>query len=42
MKLAIYDFDGTLFQNETLPFILKYWQKNKYKKRILIKTYCEF
>jgi len=40
MKLAIYDFDGTLFQNQTLPFILRYWGKNKYKKGILIKTYC--
>ncbi|MBI9015405.1 MAG: HAD family phosphatase [Clostridiales bacterium] len=40
MKLAIYDFDGTLFQNETLPFILKYWGKNNYNKGILIKTYC--
>lgn len=39
MKLAIFDFDGTLFQKETLPYILKFWGKNKYPKVILIKTY---
>ncbi len=32
MKLAIYDFDGTLFDEETLPFIAKYYGKNKYSK----------
>ncbi len=39
MKLAIFDFDGTLFQKETLPYILNYWAQNKYAKLPLIKTY---
>ncbi len=39
MKLAIYDFDGTLFERETLPFIVKYYQKNGYSKRKLAKFY---
>lgn len=29
MKLAIFDFDGTLFTKETLPFILNFWRKSK-------------
>ncbi len=41
MKLAIYDFDGTLFDEETLPFIVKYYGKNKYSKSKLIKFYAK-
>jgi phosphoserine phosphatase len=37
MKYAIYDFDGTLLQTQTVPFILRHWQasslpKGEYKK----------
>lgn len=37
MKYAIYDFDGTLLQAQTVPFILQHWRtsslpKNEYKK----------
>jgi phosphoserine phosphatase len=37
MKYAIYDFDGTLLQTQTVPFILRHWQasslpKTKFKK----------
>lgn len=37
MKYAIYDFDGTLLQTQTVPFILRHWQasslpKTEYKK----------
>jgi len=40
MKLAIYDFDGTIFEKETLPFIVKYWSANGYSKVRLIKFYA--
>ncbi len=39
MKLAIYDFDGTLLNAETLPFIVKYWQSHGYSKMKLFKFY---
>jgi phosphoserine phosphatase len=37
MKYAVYDFDGTLLQTQTVPFILRHWQasslpKTEYKK----------
>ncbi|KJS87182.1 MAG: hypothetical protein JM58_05090 [Peptococcaceae bacterium BICA1-8] len=32
MKLAIFDFDGTLFPKDTLPFLLKQWYKQNYSK----------
>lgn len=32
MKLAIFDFDGTLFLEDTLPFLLKQWAKFGYSK----------
>lgn len=41
MKLAIFDFDGTLFMEETLPYLLKYWSKNGYPKLPVIKTYAK-
>lgn len=40
MKLAIYDFDGTLFERETLPYIVKYYGSNKYSKVKLLTFYC--
>ena len=30
MRLAIFDFDGTLFPEDTLPFIMKQWKRQKY------------
>jgi len=39
MKLAIFDFDGTLFPKDTLPFLLRQWKKKKYSNRKYIKTY---
>ena len=30
MKLAIFDFDGTLFPYDTLPFLLSQWKKQQY------------
>lgn len=39
MRLAIFDFDGTLFTKETLPFILKYWKEAGFKRSSLYKTY---
>jgi HAD superfamily hydrolase (TIGR01490 family) len=32
MKLAIFDFDGTLFPRDTLPFLLKQWQRFGYPR----------
>jgi phosphoserine phosphatase len=29
MKFAIYDFDGTLLQTQTVPFILEHWETAK-------------
>lgn len=33
MKLAVFDFDGTLFDEETLPFLVKYYGRKGYSKR---------
>ena len=33
MKLAIIDFDGTLFPRETLPFLMKFWIRDGQNKR---------
>lgn len=41
MKLAIYDFDGTIFEKETLPFIVKYYASNKYSKIKLVQFYAK-
>lgn len=35
MKLAIFDFDGTLFPRETLPFLMKCWQQMGYPRTTL-------
>ncbi len=32
MKLAVFDFDGTLFIEDTLPFLLKQWAKFGYPR----------
>lgn len=39
LKLAIFDFDGTLFPKDTLPYLLKQWNKLHYSKTKYIKTY---
>ncbi len=41
MKLAIFDFDGTLFTKETLPFILNFWRKNKRPLSPYLRTYAK-
>ncbi len=38
MKLAVFDFDGTLFPKDTLPFLLKQWQKQHMGRRRFIGT----
>ena len=38
MKLAIFDFDGTLVPKDTLPFVLRQWKKQKYSKVKYYKT----
>lgn len=32
MKLAIFDFDGTLFPNQTIPYLMKRYVKLGYSK----------
>ncbi len=39
MKLAVFDFDGTLFPKDTLPFLLKQWHVNKYSRLRLLNIY---
>lgn len=39
MKLAIFDFDGTLFPKETIPFLLFQWRKLNYSKLKLAEVY---
>lgn len=38
MKLAIFDFDGTLFPKDTLPFLLSQWKKSGCSKMKYTKT----
>jgi phosphoserine phosphatase len=38
MKYAIYDFDGTLLQTQTVPFILRHWQTSSLPKAAFKKT----
>lgn len=46
MKYAIYDFDGTLLQAQTVPFILEQWEQSKLSpelfKRIKSKIYFRY
>lgn len=30
MKLAVFDFDGTLFPHDTIPFLMRQWRKQGY------------
>lgn len=39
MVLAVFDFDGTLFPKDTLPFLLSQWRVQKRSKRRLYATY---
>ncbi|MBS3810466.1 MAG: haloacid dehalogenase-like hydrolase [Halanaerobiales bacterium] len=39
MNLAIFDFNGTIFPKETIPFLLKTWKKLNYSKYRLYKLY---
>lgn len=39
MKLAIFDFDGTLVPKDTLPLLLAQWKKNKYSRTKYYKAY---
>lgn len=39
MKLAIFDFDGTLFLKDTLPYLLKLWREFGYSKTRLLRIY---
>lgn len=39
MKLAVFDFDGTLFPKDTLPFLLSQWYHQNYSKTKLINVY---
>ena len=38
LKLAIFDFDGTIFPKDTLPFLLKQWYRLHYPRLPLIKV----
>lgn len=40
MKLAIFDFDGTMFLKDTLPFLLKLWKEFGYSKARLTRVYA--
>lgn len=42
MKLAIFDFDGTLFPKDTLPFLLTQWKQLKCSRSTIYKTYLSF
>jgi len=39
MKLAIFDFDGTLFPKDTLPFLLSQWKELKCSRLACYKIY---
>ncbi|MFW6309246.1 MAG: HAD family hydrolase [bacterium] len=39
MKLAIFDFNGTIFPQETMPFILKEWYRQGYPRFKLVKVF---
>jgi HAD superfamily hydrolase (TIGR01490 family) len=41
MKLAIYDFDGTLSNKETIPFLVEFYRKNNYSYTKLGKFYLK-
>ncbi len=39
MKLAVFDFDGTLFPRDTLPFLLSEWKRQRYSKWRYFRSY---
>ncbi len=39
MKLAVFDFNGTLFPKETIPFLISCWKKFGYSRLNLYKLY---
>ncbi|HEY5555528.1 HAD family hydrolase [Acetobacterium sp.] len=39
MKLAIFDFDGTLVPKDSLPFVLRHWKEQRYSKIKYYRTY---
>ena len=39
MKLAVFDFDGTLYPQDTLPFLLKQWRVLKYPRMRMLAVY---
>ncbi len=41
MKLAIFDFNGTIFPKETLPFLLTQWYKQNYSRKRLFEVSLE-
>lgn len=41
MKVAIFDFDGTLFKKQTIPFLMKYYYKMGYDKKAYRKLIVE-
>lgn len=40
MKLAIFDFDGTLFPMDTLPYLMRQWSRLHYPKIPFLRTWC--
>ena len=40
VKLAVFDFDGTLFPQDTLPFLLRQWHTQGRSFKKLIKAYA--
>ncbi|QVK20342.1 HAD-IB family phosphatase [Mycoplasmatota bacterium] len=46
MKLAIFDFDGTLYEKDVIPFLIKQWNKLGYPRRktqkIMLKVLPQF
>lgn len=39
MKLAVFDFDRTLFPKDTIPYLMKQWYKLDYPKDKIMKVY---
>lgn len=39
LKLAVFDFNGTIFPKETIPFLIKCWKKFNYSRVRLYKLY---
>lgn len=41
LKLAVFDFNGTIFPKETIPFLIKCWKKFNYSRYRLYKLYIK-